>query len=164
MSNLLSNTINKRVSSQGSQPPFHFKSAVSYPDNNTMFHPLDPLSPAELSKASQLLRAYHAPIPVRFKVIDLLEAPKSSLVAYLRDRTTSVQAPSRKAYTYYHMRGSRILRKAKINLTTGKVEEDTEHPDIQGPADIDEIEQVYKICHEHPAVKAEIEKLKLPPG
>lgn len=129
-----------------------------------MFHPLDPLSPAELSKASQLLRAHHAPVPIRFKIIDLLEAPESSLVAYLRDRTPSVQAPPRKAYTYYHKRGSGILGKAKINLTSGKVESDTEHPNIQGPADIDEIEQVYKVCHEHPAVKAEIEKLKLPPG
>lgn len=129
-----------------------------------MFHPLDPLSPAELSKASQLLRAYHAPIPIRFKVIDLLEAPKASQVAYLRSRTPSLQPPPRKAYAYYHKSGCGILRKAKVNLTSGKVESDTEHPDIQGPADIDEIERVYKLCHEHPAVKSEIEKLKLPPG
>lgn len=67
-----------------------------------MFHPLDPLSPAELSKASRLLSEYHAPTPVRFKVIDLLEAPKSNLLAFLHDRASKVQAPPRKAYIYYH--------------------------------------------------------------
>ncbi|PLB46237.1 hypothetical protein P170DRAFT_467339 [Aspergillus steynii IBT 23096] len=129
-----------------------------------MFHPLDPLSPVELRKVSQTVRAYHAPTPVRFKVIDLLETPKTTLMAYLRDRTASVQAPPRKGYTYYHKQGSQTLRKAKVNITTGKVEEDTEHPDIQGPADMDEIERILKVCSEHPDVLKEIEKLKLPKG
>ena len=129
-----------------------------------MFHPLDPLSPAELRKASQALRAYHAPTPVRFKVIDLLEPPKASQLAYLQDETAGVQPPPRKAYTYYHKHGSTTLRKAKINLSDGIVEADEEYPEIQGPADIDEIERIIKACAEHPAVKAEVEKLKLPKG
>lgn len=130
----------------------------------TMFHPLDPLSAAELSKTSRLLTNYHAPTPVRFKVIDLLEAPKSNLLAFLHDQASKVQAPPRKTYTYYHKKGDGALRKATINLTDGKVESDTEHPNIQGPADIDEIDRVYNLCNEHPAVKEEVKKLELPEG
>ncbi|KAH8427029.1 cytochrome c oxidase subunit 1 [Aspergillus melleus] len=127
-----------------------------------MFHPLDPLDPTELRTVSQAVRAYHAPTPVRFKVIDLLETPKTTLLAYLRDNTRSVPAPPRKGYTYYHKQGSQTLRKAKINITTGKVEEDTEYPDIQGPADIDEIERLLDVCSRNAEVAKEVEKLKLP--
>ncbi|KAE8370320.1 copper amine oxidase [Aspergillus caelatus] len=129
-----------------------------------MFHPLDPLSPAELRKASQTLRAYHAPTAVRFKVIDLLEPPKASQLAYLQDQTVRVQPLPRKAYTYYHKHGSTTLRKAKINLSKGVVEVDEEYPEIQGPADMDEIDRIIQTCAEHPAVQAEVEKLKLPKG
>lgn len=129
-----------------------------------MFHPLDPLSPAELRKASQTLRAYHAPTAVRFKVIDLLEPPKASQLAYLQDQTARVQSPPRKAYTYYHKHGSTTLRKAKINLGKGAVEVDEEYPEIQGPADMDEIDRIIQTCAEHPAVQSEVEKLKLPKG
>lgn len=129
-----------------------------------MFHPLDPLSPAELSKASRILRNHHAPTPVRFKVIDLLEASKSALLAYLHGRTSKVQSPPRKAYTYYHKKYDSALRKATINLVDGKVESDMAHPGFQGPADIDKIDRVYNLCNEHAAIKKEIEKLKLPDG
>lgn len=130
----------------------------------TMFHPLDPLSPAELRKASQILRAYHHPTAIRFKVIDLLETPKAELLHYLHDRSASVQAPSRKSYIYYHRKGNHTLRKAKVNITKGTVQEDHECPDVQGPADFDEISAIIKACEEHPAVQAEIEKLRLPQG
>ncbi|KGO56660.1 Copper amine oxidase, N2-terminal [Penicillium expansum] len=129
-----------------------------------MFHPLDPLSPTEHSKASQLLKDYHVAVPIRFKVIDLLEAPKASLLAYLHDKTATVKPPSRKVYAYYVKTGNSTMRKAKIDITNGKVESDIECPEIQGPADIDEIDRVYRMCNEHPAVQAEIKKLKLPKG
>ncbi|KAE8152064.1 copper amine oxidase [Aspergillus avenaceus] len=129
-----------------------------------MFHPLDPLSATELRKVSQTLRAHHAPTSLRFKVIDVLEPPKAELLAYLGDKNNRVSAPQRKAYTYYHKHGSFTLRKAKINLTTGKVEDDKEYPDTQGPADMDEIELVLKTCEASAAVQAEIQKLNLPKG
>lgn len=75
-----------------------------------------------------------------------------------------MQAPPRKAYTYYHKKRDGTLRKATINPTDGKVESDTESPDIQGLADIDEIGCIYNLCNEYPAVEEEIKKLKLPKG
>lgn len=129
-----------------------------------MFHPLDPLSPAEHRKASQILRNYHAPVPVRFKAIDLLEAPKQDLLAYLQDGKFELQPPPRKAYSYYHRNDDGTLRKATINLATETIESDTEHPESQGPADIDEIDRIYNLCNAHPAIQEEIKKLKLPDG
>lgn len=117
--------------------------------------PLDPLSPGALRKASLVLRGYHAPTSVRFKVIDLLETPKKTLIAYLGDSLASNPAPPRKAYMHYYKKG---------NFTLGEVESDTEHPDIQGPADMDEIELILDTCSKHPAVLAEIAKLILPEG
>ncbi|OJJ86142.1 uncharacterized protein ASPGLDRAFT_34040 [Aspergillus glaucus CBS 516.65] len=73
-------------------------------------------------------------------------------------------APPRKAYTYYHEKRDGTLRKATINPTDGKVESDTESPDIQGLAEIDEIGCIYNVCNEYPAVEEEIKKLKLPEG
>lgn len=126
-------------------------------------HPLSPLQPAEVRAAVTTLRSHisRGPQEVRIKLVDLFEPPKKLLVQYFDDASTAIP---RKARAYYHVRGSTDLGIAVINITDGRVERNEQRDDVQGPVDWTEYDEVHKACNTHPAVLAEIEKLKLPPG
>lgn len=127
---------------------------------------LDPLTPTEVGAAADILRKHHSKnkTEIRFKVIDLQEPAKAALIGVFAKQSSSPTALERKARVYYHTKSSHVLAKAIVNITTGTVELDEEHPDAQGPVDWTEFEQVHDACNSHPAVLAEIEKLKLPSG
>ncbi|EXJ78186.1 hypothetical protein A1O3_09347 [Capronia epimyces CBS 606.96] len=133
-------------------------------------HPLNPLDPAEVRKACQLLKQHLglSTDQIRFKVVDLAEPPKSLVLVYLQDPSVDKGTPprpiDRKARVYYHARGSQLLGKAVVNITAGAVEENAELADVQGPVDWVEFDLVQTACNSHPAVLAEVAKLKLPPG
>lgn len=125
-------------------------------------HPLDPLTVDEVRTVAQTLQkdigcATHE---IRFKVIDLAEPPKALTLQYLRHNGP---APDRKARVYYHLEKSQSLRIAIVNIVKRRVEKKYSAPDSQGPVDWHEFELVNKACNNHPEVKAEIAKLKLPP-
>ncbi|KAK4889427.1 cytochrome c oxidase subunit 1 [Elasticomyces elasticus] len=127
-------------------------------------HPLDPLTRDEVRTAANILRK-QLEGPIRFKLIDLCEPPKSLIRAYLRNGDIENVSPiDRRARVYYHARNSHSLGKALVNITVASVDEYAEHPDAQGPVDWVEFAQVHDACNSHPAVLAEIEKLKLPRG
>ncbi|KAG5660901.1 hypothetical protein KAF25_002544 [Fusarium avenaceum] len=124
-------------------------------------HPLDPLRTEEVQAASQVLLK-HAQCnteELRFKLIDLAEPAKAETIPYLRHKG---QAPDRKARVYYHLKQSHSLLIAIVNLTKKQVEKEVEAPESQGPVDWHEFELVNKACNSHPAVQAEVAKLKLP--
>lgn len=129
-------------------------------DKNSI-HPLDPLTVHEVRRVSQdlmcHLRVDHANI--RFKLIDLFEPPKDEALAFLQRKG---QIPDRRARVYYQLRDSAILSKAKVNITTGAVEQTVELPDSQGPVDWVEYDLVNRACNDHPEILAEVAKLKLP--
>lgn len=85
------------------------------------------------------------------------------MLKHLNDRSNPRRI-DRKARIYYHKKSSQVLRKAIVNISSGKVEQDEKIPDVQGPVDWIEFAQVEEACNEHPLVKAEVEKLRLPPG
>ncbi|KAF4539437.1 uncharacterized protein LTHEOB_10100 [Lasiodiplodia theobromae] len=132
-------------------------------------HPLDPLSNVEVRHTVQILQQHlklSSNGQIRFKTIDLAEPPKKLVLDYFdsQQHTQTPPRPDRKARVYYHAKGSQLLGKAIVNISSGTVEENAELPDVQGPVDWDEYERVHKACTSHPAVVAEVEKLKLPPG
>ncbi|KIL86468.1 primary-amine oxidase [Fusarium avenaceum] len=124
-------------------------------------HPLDPLRTEEVQVASQVLlkHAQCTTEELRFKLIDLAEPAKAETIPYLRHKG---QAPDRKARVYYHLKQSHSLLIAIVNLTKKQVEKEVEAPESQGPVDWHEFELVNKACNSHPAVQAEVAKLKLP--
>ena len=130
----------------------HFKNAP---------HPLDPLRPEEVKRASQILIKHldGAVQDIRFKVIDLVEPPKDLVIKYL-DNSDAI--PDRKARVYYHVHQSSTLVIAILNITSSLVENVRDEPDAQGPVDWTEFELVHKACVENPRVQAEVAKLKLP--
>ncbi|KAF2120331.1 copper amine oxidase [Lophiotrema nucula] len=125
----------------------------------SIMHPLDPITPSEIHRAADIIRRSTAPKAIRFKVVDLLEAPKASVLAWQSGKSASV---NRHARIYYHVVGSPNLWKACINITRGVIDNNEELPDAQGPVDYWEWERVHDACNTHPEVLAEIEKLKLP--
>ncbi|PSN61718.1 hypothetical protein BS50DRAFT_578232 [Corynespora cassiicola Philippines] len=124
-------------------------------------HPLDPITPPEISAAVHILRLGVSPASIRLKVVDLLESPKSNVLSWISDDTVVIE---RKAKIYYHVLGSPSLWKAIVNITGSTLEIAEELPDVQGPVDYWEWERVHDACNSHPEVLAEIAKLKLPPN
>lgn len=122
-------------------------------------HPLDPIAPQEISRASEVLRRELDTDLIRFKVVDLIEAPKSEVLSWIDG---SGPLPDRKARIYYHANRSHVLSKAWVNITNGKVEKTEDYPDAQGPVDYTEFELVHDACNKHPEVLKEIKKLGLP--
>lgn len=121
--------------------------------------PLDPITPQEINRASDVLRQHLRTDVIRFKVIDLIEAPKQEVLAWIKG-TGAV--PTRRARIYYHADRSSILSKAWVNITKGIVENTEDYPDAQGPVDYTEFELVHDACNKHPKVLEEIAKLRLP--
>lgn len=122
-------------------------------------HPLDPITPTEISAAVAILREQTRRTPIRLKVVDLFESPKARVLSWIADRTTSID---RRARIYYHIVGSPSLWKAVVSITRRKIDVCEELPDAQGPVDYWEWERVHDTCNSHPEVLAEIAKLKLP--
>lgn len=125
-------------------------------------HPLDPLTANEVQRGAEILQTHIACVPndLKFKVIDLAEPPKALTLQYLRHNGA---VPDRKARIYYHLKESQDLLVGIANLTTGKIERKWIAADAQGPVDWQEFELVNRACNDHPDVKAEVAKLKLPP-
>lgn len=131
-----------------------------------MPHPLDPLTPQEVRQAASALRKHlqiTSSTDTRFKVIDLFEPPKAQVLQYFHGSASDIHI-HRKARIYYHKKPLQVLRKAIVNVSVARVEEDEGIPDVQGPVDWVEFAQVEEACDDHPLVKKEVEKLRLPAG
>lgn len=122
-------------------------------------HPLDSITPPEITKAGALLRDHCRPTAIRFKLIDLWETPKAAVVEW---QSKQNRLPDRRARIYYHIPNSPSLWRARVNITQSHVEAAEELPDAQGPVDYWEWERVHDACNTHPKVLEEIRKLDLP--
>lgn len=141
---------------------------VAYNTTNMSFtHPLSPLQPSEIRQGAAILRSHLRSNvrDLRVKLIDLQEPSKHELIKF-NEHSNSPSATSihRRARIYYHIIGSTELGKAIVDITSATVEHDEKRDDVQGPVDWTEYAEVHDVCNSHPAVLAEIEKLKLPPG
>lgn len=127
----------------------------------------DPITPEELTHAVDILRKHHGGKRLRFKFIDLQDCPKNEAVDYIgaiKQSLHDVRLPDRRARIYFHVDILGIFQKAIVNLTAGTVDHIEALPDVHGPVDYDEFDQIERLCNSHPQVLAEVEKLKLPKG
>ncbi|KUI59977.1 Copper amine oxidase 1 [Cytospora mali] len=131
-------------------------------------HPLGPLTAAEITQSSDLIKAqWPEGTKFQFKVVTLLEPLKDELVPYL-DAEKAGQSPKpieRKSQVVYYLRNTDKLHEAVVNLTSNKVESNVRlGPFIHAPGDGEEIIALETAMLADPGVQAEIEKLKLPEG
>ncbi|EJT99280.1 copper amine oxidase [Dacryopinax primogenitus] len=131
-------------------------------------HPFDPLTPAEIQNTVAVLKAQFPDVPLRFKVIEILEPTKSDVIPFIEAERLGKPLPAyptRLTFSYFHRMDTGIFHKAVLNPSGGKVISMKQLPGtIQGPIDVDEMIAIEKFCLQHPAVLAEIEKMKLPSG
>ena len=137
----------------------HAKSAVGT-------HPLDPLTPDEITKAAAILRAAYPPgSPITFKAITLDEPAKAAVVAYLDAEHRGAPLPivPRTAYVVYVMKNTNKAFEATIDFLTGKLATNVAVPHgSHAAADTSELVEIEEIALAAPEVKRELERLNLP--
>ncbi|KAL1999642.1 hypothetical protein VTN02DRAFT_4221 [Thermoascus thermophilus] len=131
-------------------------------------HPFDPITAGEIRLAVKILEATFPGVPLRYKRIDVQEPVKKDVVPYIEAERLGKPLPPKPArvlMALFHRLDSGTFYKALLNADTKSVIYARELPkDVQGPLDIDEMFDLEQLCLQHPAVQAEIEKMKLPPG
>ncbi|KAL2807864.1 copper amine oxidase [Aspergillus granulosus] len=131
-------------------------------------HPFDPLAPQEIRRGFRILQSAFPGVQIRINRIDLQEPIKKDVIPYIeaeRLRKPLPPKPARLLYAYFSRLDTGAYCKALLNVDNASVIYAKELPaGVQVPMDVDEITGIEKLCDEHPAVLAEIEKLKLPPG
>jgi primary-amine oxidase len=132
-------------------------------------HPLDPLTPAEITTAAAILRSsYPADSLIHFKTVTLDEPAKEYVVPFLEaEHKGSVSLPTvpRTAYILYVMVNTNKTFEAIVDFTSGKLVSNVEIPeDCHAAADTVELFEVEQIALSSPEVIKELERLNLPPG
>ena len=128
-------------------------------------HPLDPLTADEILKVSALLKAHSPKQSLHFKIITIIEPPKTQLRPFLKaERNGAIKENlTRKASSLYYHRGTADLFLAEVNLDSNSVESVKKlDPQFHGQNDIDESNGLRIACLRHPKVLEEIKKFKLP--
>lgn len=130
-------------------------------------HPFDSVRDYEIRLASKLVKdAHSASSNVHFVQIDKLDPPKKSMIKYLENEKFGLPLPPipRVLYCYYYTNET-DFNKALVNVTAGHIITKTQLPKgVLGPILGDDMIELEEYCNNHPMVKAEIEKLKLPKG
>ncbi|KAG2412590.1 hypothetical protein HFD88_010147 [Aspergillus terreus] len=131
-------------------------------------HPFDPVTPQEIQLAVRILEVALPGVKLRYNRIDTHEPIKKDVLPYIEAERLGKPLPPRPArllYSYFHRLDTKVCCKALINADTRSIIYLKELPEgVQPPMDVDELADIEKLCMQHPAVLAEIEKLKLPPG
>lgn len=133
-----------------------------------MPHPFDSVTESEVRLASKLIKdAYPALAAVHFVQIDKVDPPKQSMKEYLaaehRGEAALPQIP-RVLYAYYYT-NTLDFNKALVNVSAGHIITKSQQPQgTVGPFLPDDMMEWEDYCNRHPAVLAEVAKLRLPAG
>ncbi|KAK6454504.1 copper-containing amine oxidase [Scheffersomyces xylosifermentans] len=130
-------------------------------------HPFDSAKDYEIRLTSKLIKDSHsADADCHFVQIDRVDPPKKDMIKYLEAEKHGLPLPviPRVFYAYYYT-NTLDFNKALVNVTVGHVITKTKLPKgVCGPLLPDDMMEWEAHCNNHPIIKAEIEKLKLPPG
>ncbi|CAR22587.1 KLTH0D06996p [Lachancea thermotolerans CBS 6340] len=128
-------------------------------------HIFDPISDAEIRTTARLLKDLNGDAKVHFVQIDRLDPPKKQALRYLSvERHGGAPLPRipRRTYAYYYLNDRMPLYKALCNVSDGRVIANQATPEgTVGPLLPEDVEAVEAAILAHPAVQAEIAKLKL---
>ncbi|KAJ5496689.1 copper amine oxidase [Penicillium fimorum] len=112
-----------------------------------MLH-LDPLSAAEISQTSTIIRA-SSKSEVKFNSITLLEPPKAEYVAF---RDAGGPRPTRRSLSIVIPRGTQQVVEVTVNLVSQKVESWREIKDVMPILTLEDLDVVEKISRVDPQV------------
>lgn len=128
-------------------------------------HPFAAITDAEIRLTSKLLKDLHGDAYVHFTQMDRLDPPKKDMLKYLDADRYGGALPeiARRTFAYYYLNSKMPLYKALVNVSHGHVI--TSAPVVgaaAGPLLPEDLGAIESAAVEHPLVKAEIEKLRLP--
>ncbi|KAJ5817633.1 copper amine oxidase [Penicillium robsamsonii] len=112
-----------------------------------MLH-LDPLSAAEISQTSTVIRA-SSKSEVKFNSITLLEPPKAEYAAF---RDSGGPRPARRSLSIVIPRGTQQVVEVTVNLVSQKVEFWREIKDVMPILTLEDLDVVERISRVHPQV------------
>ncbi|OAA64969.1 Copper amine oxidase [Cordyceps fumosorosea ARSEF 2679] len=130
-------------------------------------HPLDPLTPEEISRAS--VRPHFGGQELNFRFVNLLEPPKKQMVVFLDQEHQGLPItdfPTRNAHIQVVAKGSsgeNQLFELIVDLDQDKVVEKQHHKGKHSYIDSAYMQAVEKACLKDENVQAEIRSLDLPP-
>ncbi|KAL4881325.1 copper amine oxidase [Aspergillus karnatakaensis] len=128
-------------------------------------HPLDPLTPAEISLAAQIVRDAFSSSSLVFRAITLVEPPKRSLVGYLdaeRQGTTLPPPPPRVARVLYYLDKPTQFRELEANLLDRSIFGEKPLDGKHAFVDAGEMKKCEKACLSDSGVQEAIKDLDLP--
>jgi primary-amine oxidase len=115
-------------------------------------HPLDQLSPAEISAAAAAVVATFSDDPVRFSFITLREPPKAQLATFYASEDPSSTLPQRVAEAAFVVPRTGLAYEARVALPHGELLSKTELPPgtqpVLTPDDCDLAESIVKTSPE----------------
>ncbi|XWW93085.1 hypothetical protein V2A60_001013 [Cordyceps javanica] len=132
-------------------------------------HPLDPLTPEEITRASKAVRPHFGGQDPNFRVVTLLEPSKKQMVQYLEkehQKQPIIDIPARHARIEVIVKGSHDenqLFELIVNLDSDQVVQKQHHRGKHSYIDSAYMQAVEKVCLADENVQAEIRTLKLPP-
>ncbi|GFF39116.1 copper amine oxidase 1 [Aspergillus udagawae] len=130
-----------------------------------MPHPLDPLSPAEISVAVRHLNNAYPSDKLVFRVVTLLEPPKAQMIPYLeaeRSGKRDVTAPKRSAFVQFYKNTTADFREVHLELGTGNITKEKDLAGRHSYVDTDEMQAAEDACIASAEVQEAIRLLELP--
>lgn len=128
-------------------------------------HPLDPLTPSEISRAAAVIRNHFPALKLIFRAITLSEPVKQDLIPYLTAERLGNPLPTpppRVALVQFYLEKATQFRQVRVDLHAGKLF-DLEHLDGKHAyVDAGEMKKCEKACLDDPRVQDAIQALQLP--
>uniref|UniRef100_A0A093VM82 Amine oxidase n=1 Tax=Talaromyces marneffei PM1 TaxID=1077442 RepID=A0A093VM82_TALMA len=130
-------------------------------------HPLDPLTPQEISLAAHIVRNSFPSNDLIFRAITLWEPPKKELIPYLEAERLKEQPPSpppRIAQVLFYVDKATQFRRGRVDLVQKKVTDVKNLDGHHAYVDAGEMKKCEKACLDDSRVQAAIKALQLPEG
>ncbi|KAK1828665.1 copper amine oxidase [Podospora conica] len=132
----------------------------------TSQHPFDPLTPAEIELAADIVKKTFDNGALLFRVITLLEPPKAEMMPFLdfehKVTDTPAKTPARMALVHVYV--DKIFHELKVDLDQRSVPSDEVLEGRHAHIDPDFHHQVEVACLADPEVQKLVEDMKLPEG
>ncbi|KAF2108826.1 amine oxidase [Lophiotrema nucula] len=130
-------------------------------------HPLDPLTPSEITSAAAIVRNYFPGASLIFRAITLSEPPKKELIPYLQAERLGEHLPSpppRVAQIQFYLENATQYRKARVDLGSRQLYDLKNLDGNHAFVDAGEMKKCEKACLSDPRIQAAIDSLQLPEG
>ncbi|KAJ5901907.1 hypothetical protein N7495_002435 [Penicillium taxi] len=129
-------------------------------------HPLDPLSPSEITESARCAKNAFPNENLAFRVITLLEPPKVSMIPFLDAEHVGKDhpVPKRIALVHINLSGPKDLRELHIDIDAGTVISATSLQGRHSFQDYTEMKAMEKACLDAQEVQDAILLLDLPEG